>query len=215
MNPHIGDEAELFALGVLESERATAIERHLDDCAACSLRVGRSERVVVALGSVSWDPLSSPNATGWPRRVVRTPLPWIALAATLLLVAVLGGMFGRDRALLSAIVASDETALATIATSHFAHASFKSQRTDAPPAKVLYGRSADWLYVIVDAARNDLRVRATTHDGTVDLGRLQTRGTTSVLFARPQRRIDALVLIDSTGHSVSGVSLVYATGRAP
>lgn len=87
-------------------------------------------------------------------------LSWLAAAATLIVAVGLGGTLAVENARLATIVADDGVALATVATSHFIHASFIGQAWGAPPAKVLYGRDGTWLYVVVDAARETGTSRA-------------------------------------------------------
>jgi hypothetical protein len=52
MNQHLGDDAELYALGSLESEERDAVDAHLAVCAECSQRVGAAEETVARLASV-------------------------------------------------------------------------------------------------------------------------------------------------------------------
>lgn len=205
MSAHVGDDAELYALGVLEQDERKAIDAHLKTCAECSKRVGRAESIVVALGAIALD--ERPNV----HRVAPVRAAWLAAAAAVALAIGLGGALAWERAYIASIVSSDGFAVKTLANAHFLHAPFVSDVPNAPPAKVFYARDRAWLYVIVDAARSDWRVAGDANGSELDLGRLQTRGSTSVLFVRPQRPVDALRLIDANGVVIAHVGALPPT----
>ena len=46
---HIGENAELYALGELDELEAARVERHARTCAACSSRLGDAEATVLQL----------------------------------------------------------------------------------------------------------------------------------------------------------------------
>jgi hypothetical protein len=108
-------------------------------------------------------------------------LRWGTLAASLALVAI--GVTGTNEVLRDrATIASDDRAFSAIAVSHFAHTTFTKVVPNAPTAKVLWGKTPHWLYVIVDSPACDCSVVGTTGSGERDLGTPSTRGATATLF---------------------------------
>jgi hypothetical protein len=190
---HPDDALELYALGALDRDEARAVDEHVARCVRCSRRLGEAERTIVALDELTvpvFEPpaeLASRIATSARAVVPLVPRPtwnlarWGTLAACLAVAAV--GVTGtsevvRDRA----TIASDDRALSAIAVSHFAHTTFTKNVVDAPTAKVLWGKSPHWLYVIVDSAACACDVVATTAQGERDYGVPSVRGATATLF---------------------------------
>ncbi len=81
------------------------------------------------------------------------------------------------------VVAQDDAALGEVANAHFKHATFTKIDPSAPTAKVLWGPSNRWVYVIVDSATCACRVVAGTDAGERDLGAPLGRGRTAAVFA--------------------------------
>ncbi len=203
MSAHVGDDAELYALGMVEQDEREAIDAHLKSCAQCSKRVGRAERIVVGLDAIALEE--------WPNVYRAAPLRarWLTAAAAFALALGLGAALAGERAYVASIVSSDGFVVKTLANAHFLHAAFIPDVPNAPSAKVLYARDGAWLYVIVDAARSDWRVAGNASGTELDLGLLQTRGTTSVLLARPARPVEKLRLIDARGVVIEHVETLH------
>src|SRR5271170_3638182 len=51
MNEHVGENAELYALGLLDTEERIALERHIAGCATCLGRVGAAEGTASSLAA--------------------------------------------------------------------------------------------------------------------------------------------------------------------
>jgi hypothetical protein len=179
MNEHVGEDAELFALGVLDEAERARVEAHAAVCADCAKRLGEAEAVVAGL-ALSYE---ASQADAPARGRVRLPRGLAAAAAVFVALGItLGALFQTQR--LSGRVAADDAVLATLATSHFNHAQFVAAAPGAPVAKLLNARHGEWLYVIVDAPADGLRVVAARAGSTVDLGAVATHGRTSTLFVR-------------------------------
>jgi len=179
MNDHLGEDAELFALGVLDDDERARVEAHAAACAECSQRLGQAEAVVAEL------------ASSYPVAEKVTPLPvrrrergWMATAAALAVAigVTIASLLQTQH--LQARISADDAVLATIATSHFNHTAFAKIVRDAPTAKLLNGRHGEWLYVIVDAPASDVHVVADRSGTTIDLGIVQVHGKTATLFVR-------------------------------
>ena len=211
---HLGEYAELYALGVLDPEERQSVERHLAGCAACTREVGIAEETVVALDDATVPQVDPPaelgkriaaSASPAPSNVVAFQRPaglgrqW-ALAASIALIVGLGSGVALDRGLGgSQATTNDEPAWQTIAASHFLHASFQPAFPGATPrlvAKVLYARDGSWLYVIVDSGAAGYRVVGRSEKGALDLGALRLGKSTSTLFVRTPDRPRSLQIVD-------------------
>jgi hypothetical protein len=190
---HPDDNLELYALGALDRDEARAVDDHVATCSQCARRLGEAERAVVSLDALTV-PMFEPPAELATRIAAssRTVVPlvprprlnvarWGALAACIAVVAI--GVTGtREVTQDRATIAADDRAFSAIAVSHFAHTTFTKLVPDAPTAKVLWGKSPHWLYVIVDSPSCACDVIATTAMGERDLGAPNPRGATATLF---------------------------------
>lgn len=203
---HLGESAELYALGVLDVAQSDSVNAHAARCAACAARVAAAERVVTTLDAASVRDVAPPPelerriaAIGRvaplrrQARPVRSFVGWGALAASL--VVVLGGAAGTRGVLhMRDVVAQDDAALAVLANSHFKHATLAKVDRSAATSKVLWGLSNRWVYVMVDTSTCACRVAVVTDAGERDLGAPLERGTTSVLFANDLPRVRRIEL---------------------
>jgi hypothetical protein len=208
---HIGDDAELFALGALDDVTARRVELHILECPECLARV--NEALIAAAALAEALPATSPSAelgrrlsaaaeefdvshrqsTGWfSNRVLR-----YAVAAALVL-ALLNAGWQSFR--LHREIATEDVALATLVHSHFNHVSMTPLSSARLSAKVLYARDGKWLYVIADRPNGALRVlgygAATSAESgaALDLGMMASDGQTATLLARPRSRVRRIVL---------------------
>ena len=221
MTGHLGDLAQLFALGVLEPEAHAEIEAHLRDCDGCSVEVGRAEATVAALTDATVLPqepparlaerlaasasLVTPLAGRLPRGAVDRLRSWYAIAALFILgVVVAGGSIAQNVHLRRGL-AQDDLAFATIATSHFRHTNF----VGSPPAKVLYARDGSWAYLIVDVPDCNCRLVARDDGTTRELGTPQSRGNTATLLVPRAGRPHSLALVGAGGNVLATASLAY------
>ncbi|HEX3670689.1 MAG TPA: hypothetical protein VHT92_03185 [Candidatus Cybelea sp.] len=180
---HLGEAAELYAIGALDAAERTAADAHIARCIECARRVGEAEETVLALErDVHVDPLAA--AVAVPLRLRRREVPawWVAVAAAAALIA---------GTLLPGLFAQRDTATLAMVHSHFNHAQFSGP--NAPPAKVIYARDRSWYYVIVEGShRYDVYG---LHDGqSVSLGTTQPKGATSELFWQRREQFDRIEL---------------------
>jgi len=203
---HLGENAELYALGALDAAEAERVDAHAARCAACAALLAGAERTVATMVEATVPDAAPPPelaeriaAIGRVTPLRRKPAPlaqrfsrWGALAASLLIV--IGGAAGTRTVLhMRDIVVQDNMALAVVANSHFKHATLTKADPSAPTSKVLWGLSRHWVYVIVASPDCACRVVAITAAGERDLGPPLERGTTAALFANdlpPVRRIE-------------------------
>ena len=183
---HIAEDAELYALGMLEEEQRAAVDAHVAACDACLRRLGEAEETVLALerrnvamaipfGSRFRLPSGDRGISAWW-------LPAVAAAALIVGLLLPHKPFNHDPALLAMI------------NSHFNHAQFSG--ANGPPAKVLYARDRSWYYVIVTGDHR-YGVYGITAGGASPLGVTTPNDGTSQLFVRSAGRFDRLELRDA------------------
>jgi hypothetical protein len=224
---HLGELAELYALGALDSHERAQVEAHVASCANCARALGAAEVTVAALDDAFIPQLDPPERLGAriaasaqavvplaPRRVSRRaalPSPsFYATAAALLLAAGIGGGALVEHSAEVREAAHDSAILATIATAHFNHVSLTAREPSAPISKVLYARDGAWFYVVIDSPTCDCRVVARSAASERDLGAPEVRGSTATLFVRDFPRPTALELVDAAGRVIAGATLVYS-----
>jgi hypothetical protein len=193
---HIDQEAELYALGMLDDDERARIDDHAATCAECAARLGRAEAAVAALADAA-------NAT--PRR---RSAPWAAIAAAFALAA--GGLVWQNVVLRGAL-AADGTVLATLVNSHFDHMQFQAPGGAPLGAKAIYERHGAWYEILADGTP-DWRVTLIAPDGVrrPAAGAFERRGTASVLLIAPASPVRTIELDDPAGKVVAVVRPVLS-----
>jgi anti-sigma factor RsiW len=218
-NAHLGDDAELYALGVLDAAERAAAEEHLAACDDCRARVVAAESVVAALASTlpAYEPAAqNPFA---PKRVVplrprvrfsfAAPRWATALAAALVLGV---GFLGWQDVSLNQQRTSSDTALTAIVHGHFDHVTLTKARPSSPSAKVLYARDHSWLYALVDRPARGTHLIAEDATGARrDLGAFDARGAVATLFVRDPGPVSAVEIRDDAG--VEGSAALRSSSR--
>lgn len=187
---HIGENAELYALGLLDAAESEAVEVHVRACAQCARRVGEAEETLLELerGVRPARPparLDRRMRFGRPASGARI---WAATAAAFVI-----GLLS-SALLLRSVPSQHDAAMVAMVESHFNHAQFTGS---GPPAKVLYARDRAWLYVIVHADRN-YDVYAVSGRSARPLGTTRGYGLTSEAFITNPGTLDALQLRDGS-----------------
>ncbi|MGC1381659.1 MAG: zf-HC2 domain-containing protein [Candidatus Baltobacteraceae bacterium] len=184
---HLGEAAELYAIGSLDADERAAVERHAADCPACLRLLGEAEEAVLALERGNL-PISLPYRGGLRLPLERRDISawWLAPAVAAALVVGL---------LLSRLQPQSDTATLAMVTSHFAHAQFSG--TGGPPAKVLYARDRSWYYIVV-AGTYRYEVYGVRDGTSTHLGNIEPSGNTSRLFTRTAAPFDRLELRDGS-----------------
>jgi len=223
---HLGELAELHALGALEPQERAQVEAHVATCASCARALGAAEAMVAALDDAFVPQLEPPDrlrsriaaaaqavvplvSRRVPRRAALPAPGFLATAASLLLAAGIGGSALVEHSVDVRQAAHDSAVLATIATAHFNHATLTARESSAPVSKVLYARDGAWFYLVVDSASCDCRVVAHSAAGERDLGKPEARGSTATLFVRDFPRPTSVELVDASGQVISGATLPY------
>lgn len=228
-NAHLGELAELYALGALEPDERAWVEVHSAGCVPCARALAAAESAVAALEEAFVPQIDPPERLGariaaaaasapaavalaarrQPRRLGLPAVGSYATAAALLLAAGIGAAAIAEHATDVRQTAHDSAVLATIATSHFNHVTFSARTAAVPVSKVLYARDGAWFYIVVDSAQCDCRVVARSAAGERDLGKPEVRGSTATLFVRDFPRPNMLELVDAAGRTISDARLAY------
>ena len=197
---HIEEDAELYALGMLDDLEAARVRSHVAECAECRQRVGEAQNVVTQLAAAS--PQIEPDAVLRSRLFAsarttttqKVPRMWTAvaagiaagvLAASLILVP---GRMNQTR-----LAARNDIAFSTIVRSHFLHVQFAPLEAAAPQAKMLYGRHGEWLYVIVHTPSRHFGVRLVGGDART-VAELTSEGANATLFIADPGQFTAVEL---------------------
>ena len=214
MTDHLGENAELYPLGLLDDDAVSDVERHISLCSACAQRVAQARSVAVALAAAL--PVASPSPA-LERRLresarlqLRAAKPGaiifrFALAAAVALI-LLG--LGWQTLVLHQRLKAEDVALVTMVHSHFNHVSMAPESANPVAAKILYARDGSWIYVIADEPGDSLHAIAEMATGTVDLGALTSTGETASLLVRPRGRIESITL-QRAGTNVAAARLTY------
>jgi hypothetical protein len=196
---HIGELAELYALGALDERERTAIETHLDTCEPCTRLVGSAEGNVALMASLEPRRESPPDlnrrvdsALHAQHRAWRFPA---AIAAALVIgFAPSLYLWGQERAMHRAMYATD-AAMARLASAPHRTATFGAT-AGGPAAQVMYAPDGSWYVVVVRNATKALDV-VWMHDGQrTMLGSASPIGDVSALYLPKSHRMDTLALVD-------------------
>jgi anti-sigma factor RsiW len=211
LDDHIGENAELYALGQLDELEASRIDRHARTCDACAQRLGEAEQAVLRLiesGEVASEPPAALDRR--VRFAGRPPRAWIAAVAAAFLAGLLpwgvmtvrhsGGENGSNQ----------QRAMNAMLAGHFLHTPAVALVPGAPAAKVIYPREGGWLYVLAGAASESLDVVAVTGSQRSTIASIPPGGATRGVFVAIAQRVSSVELLEN-GTPVSSARIVYPT----
>ena len=190
---HIDQEAELYALGMLDDEERARIDDHLAECEPCTVRVGAAEAAVAAL--VDSTQLRKPDrgTPWWP----------VAVAAAFAVTAM--GLLGQNVVMRGAL-ASDGAILATMVDSHFDHTQFQTPAGAELPAKAIYERHGKWYEILTDGTPAWHVVFVRTDGSREQAGaEFARRGAASVVYVAQSLPVKSIDLEDAGGNVVGSV----------
>ena len=214
MIEHLGEDAELYPLGILDDDAARNVERHVAVCSECAERVAQAQAVAASLATALPQATPSPALERRLREAARPQLGAarapasifrFALAAAVAL-AFLG--LGWQQLILQQRLKAEDVALVTMVHSHFNHVSMSPESANPVAAKILYARDGSWIYIIADRPGGSLHAIAETATGTVDLGVLTSTGESASLLVHPHERIRSMIL-QRAGANVASAKLAY------
>lgn len=184
---HIGENAELYALGSLDELERQRVESHVANCAECLRRLGEAEETVLGLER-EMQAVPIPSTARAPVFVSRrTVHPWWAGAVAAAVALLIGYTLPHPQE-----PASHDAAQVAMLHSHFNHAQFAG---NGPLGKVLYARDGSWYYVVVEGSHK-YAVDGVGSSGTSPLGTTSPRDGTSELFVPHSVRFRRIELRD-------------------
>jgi hypothetical protein len=196
-NDHLEDDAELYALGLTDPDRGSAIEAHLAACAECRTRVAEAEETAAALAG-ALPPMPAARPARW------SLAPGLAAAAAVVFAAA-AGFEGYTAHTATTQLAHTDTALIAMASSHFGHTTL----TSAPgvTAKAIYARDGAWCYVVASGVGEHAHL-VMHRDGIArDLGPLSD-GRASTLFVTGAGRVSEITIV-ADGRTLASGRPVY------
>ncbi|MGB8520168.1 MAG: hypothetical protein WCD38_08385 [Candidatus Tumulicola sp.] len=214
MTEHLGEDAELYPLGILDDDAVRKVEHHIRFCSPCANRVAQAQIAAASLAAAL--PAAAPSPA-LKRRLqesirprARTGIPhanFFRFAVAAVIALTLIGL-GWQTLLLRGRLATEDVALVTMVHSHFNHVSMTPESAYPVAAKILYARDGSWIYIIADKPRGPLHAIAEMATGTMDLGVLASAGETATLLIHPHERIRSIIL-RRAGTSVASATLAY------
>ena len=216
---HLGEDAELYALGGLDDLDRSRVERHVRTCDACARRVGEAESTILRLIEDGASPDSSVRVGAAPQRstsrpFIARPPGWIVAVAAAFVLGLLpwGAVLIRDRDASDSVRPglAPAPALAAMLTGHFAHVPFERRAPHAPAAKAIYAPGGGWLYVIVAPGPTALGVAVVVDGKRRTVASIAPGSQTRSAFIARAGRVERVDLLER-GAPVASARLVYAT----
>jgi len=196
---HLGDEAELYALGLLDDAEREAVDAHVATCEGCARRVGDAEDVAATLAASI--PASEPPARLGRRFSARAQsrtqtFDWriAALSAAAAILLAFSALSWQRTTSVQGRLATMQIATQAMLRSHFTHVPMTLEPGAATSAKVIYDPKGTWIYVVALDPADRFDVVARSASGERDLGALSPSGETSVLFAPQTERVESVEL---------------------
>jgi hypothetical protein len=196
---HIGDFAELYALGALEPLERRRVDEHVRECRVCAGLLAIAESTV-ALAAAA-EPQHQP-----PERLRRRlqasvrarprVLPAFAAIAAALIVGLLPSAYlWQENHAMHAAMLADAAAIDRLASEPHRSAAF-TQMGNGSAASVMYAPNGSWYVVLVRGASHAVSV-AWMHDGQkIMLGTAVPHGDVAMLYLPKSHRMDQLALMD-------------------
>lgn len=203
---HVGEDAELYALGQLDESQQERFELHVSSCTECARRAGEAESTVLRL--IEAAPVAMPAALrpftarggssfGWR---------WAAAIAAAFVLGLLPWLVTQR----SASPPTEQLAMTAMLNGHFQHTQFVSDEPNAPRAKVIYGRSGGWIYVLAGAGNAALSVVTVQNETKATVATLAPSAQTRSVYVALPSRIDRVLLVEN-GRPVAHANVAFAT----
>lgn len=190
MDDHIDEQAELYALGLLEPDDIERIDAHAATCDLCAMKLGKASLAVANIVDAS------------QRQTRRLPIWPLAVAAAF---AVTSAVVLQQNVALHGALADDGVLLDTMVMSHFSHEQFQAPGGKPIDAKAIYERHGEWFEILA-AGQPAWNVTLVGRDGSrTQLPPFVKRGAASIVFTRPAHPTASIELRDAGGNTVGTV----------
>lgn len=178
---HIGDDAALYALGLLDEDERLAVDAHVRTCDTCRAILASAEDDVTAIA----------QADVQHRKPAPSRFAWYALAAVFIVGLVTStGLFMQNRELERDSDRQQAAIAAMVSTPHRDVAFAGSAN-----AHVMYAADGSWYCIVVPHADRSMHVMW-KHDGTAtDLGSTHVVGDSGMLYLPNSHPMDQLELV--------------------
>jgi hypothetical protein len=187
---HVGELAELYALGELSLAERERVDRHARECPQCAQRLGEAEATVLRLIERDADFVEG------RLRPMRFRSNWAAVAAiaAAFLIGLLpwGVQTLRERGSTSE---ANQLAMSAMLAGHFLHAPLVPLAANAPAGKVIYAREGGWIYVIVAAGPAPIDVDTVSSGTRTRVASLAGSAQTRAAFVRTSAAIQSVELL--------------------
>ncbi len=200
---HIGQNAELYALGALSDDEREQVEAHARDCISCMKLLGNAERIVsdVELELPPLDPpprleariLKSARADVKAERT--RPMQYRGALMALLVLGTLSLILGIRNLQADRQLRGNGAILAALSSNEFGYISLRASATTAPIAKAICEEDGKWIYLIVAKPSPDLTLYGERNGHRELLGRPVSEGQSATLFVEGPGKFTALELI--------------------
>lgn len=203
MTDHIGDDAALYALGMLDEREQHAIDAHVERCEACSRLLAQAYEDVAAMAAAQPQHEAATLEAPVQKRAPRRQSMFAALAAAIAIALLPSAYFYQQNQAMHQAMVADASAMARIASSPHRAVDFAGST-----ASVMYGPDGSWYCIVVRGAKKPIAV-TWMHDGKQTmLGRAVPHGDVAVLYLPVSHRMDQLALVADDG-TVSQARLVF------
>jgi len=207
---HITEEADLYALGLLEADERAEIDDHVSICDPCARRLARAEATVTTMVDATIALESAPPALD--ARIARFEsrprsahpparrFGWATAVAAAF--AISTGILTQQHLALVSAVRTDGNALDALVHSHFVHAQFIAPGGAPIDAKVLYERHGMWYEIVASPGSTAWSVTVQRR-GAADVvmsNRFVARGDAVFMRFSDPGAVTALELRDGGGH---------------
>lgn len=184
MNGHIGEDAALYALGMLDRDDRGAIDAHVERCDACARLLAQAFDDVAAMAQ------AQPQLEAPPRSRRGWHPAFAALAAAIVIALLPSAYFYQENQRMHQAMLADADAMARIASSPHRAVAF-----EGTTASVMYGRDGSWYCVIVRGAKQPIHVTWMHNGEQTMLGTAVPHGDVAVLYLPQSHRMDRLALV--------------------